>query len=209
MSEYIGATALGRSEIRRRVLDVVSAARDEGLHLREIARRAGTSAGTASRELRRLEEMALIVRRPQGSQVCFVAVGCKEPYPLPRAAGHAAAREAAIPLAASPMSDPVGVIVARRLRRALQPVYGERLVDVYLFGSRARGDHEPDSDIDVLIVLEDISSYADDLRASGEATARLSLEAGTSISRLLTTEASWLAGDRPILRAVAAEGIRA
>jgi uncharacterized protein len=209
MAEYSGAATLGRSEIRRRVLNVVSAAHGEDLHLREIARRAGTSAGTASRELRRLEEMGLIVRRPQGSQVCFVAVGDAEPYPLPRAAGHAAAREAAAPLEASPLPDPVSVMVARRLRRALQPVFGERLVDVYLFGSRARGDHEPDSDIDVLIVLADIPSYADDLRASGEAAARLSLEAGVSISRLLATEQSWLAGDRPILRTVAAEGIRA
>jgi predicted nucleotidyltransferase len=33
--------------------------------------------------------------------------------------------------------------------------YGRRLKGIYLFGSRARGDHRPDSDADVAIVLED------------------------------------------------------
>lgn len=31
--------------------------------------------------------------------------------------------------------------------------YGDRLEGVYLFGSRARGDHRPDSDADVAVVL--------------------------------------------------------
>jgi uncharacterized protein len=33
--------------------------------------------------------------------------------------------------------------------------YGARLKGLYLFGSRARGDHHPESDADVAIVLED------------------------------------------------------
>jgi hypothetical protein len=37
----------------------------------------------------------------------------------------------------------------------LRPVYGERLRGVYLFGSRARGDHTPESDADVAVVLAD------------------------------------------------------
>jgi predicted nucleotidyltransferase len=32
--------------------------------------------------------------------------------------------------------------------------YGDRVKGIYLFGSRARGDHEPESDADVAIVLE-------------------------------------------------------
>lgn len=32
-------------------------------------------------------------------------------------------------------------------------VFGERLAQVWLFGSRARGDHRPDSDVDLLVVL--------------------------------------------------------
>ena len=37
---------------------------------------------------------------------------------------------------------------------ALHGHYGERLSRVVLFGSRARRDHEPDSDYDVLVVLK-------------------------------------------------------
>jgi predicted nucleotidyltransferase len=40
---------------------------------------------------------------------------------------------------------------AREVRRA----YGSRLKGLYLFGSRARGDHSPESDADVAVVLAD------------------------------------------------------
>jgi antitoxin ChpS len=33
--------------------------------------------------------------------------------------------------------------------------YGARLVDIFVFGSRARGDHHDDSDLDLAVVLED------------------------------------------------------
>lgn len=33
--------------------------------------------------------------------------------------------------------------------------YGERLHGIFLFGSRARGDHKKDSDADVAVVIED------------------------------------------------------
>lgn len=38
---------------------------------------------------------------------------------------------------------------------AVRRHYGPRLVDVLLFGSRARGDARPDSDADVAVILED------------------------------------------------------
>jgi predicted nucleotidyltransferase len=38
---------------------------------------------------------------------------------------------------------------------AVRRHYGERLAALYLFGSRARGDHRSDSDVDVAVVLAD------------------------------------------------------
>lgn len=39
--------------------------------------------------------------------------------------------------------------------RAVRQAYGARVKGIYLFGSRARGDHTPDSDADVAVVLQD------------------------------------------------------
>ncbi|MDN5870928.1 MAG: nucleotidyltransferase domain-containing protein [Nitrococcus sp.] len=39
-------------------------------------------------------------------------------------------------------------------RKRLNRRYGPRLRALYLFGSRARGDHRPDSDLDVAVVLD-------------------------------------------------------
>lgn len=41
-----------------------------------------------------------------------------------------------------------------RIATALRDAFGARLVSALLFGSRARGDHRPDSDYDVAVFLE-------------------------------------------------------
>jgi predicted nucleotidyltransferase len=40
------------------------------------------------------------------------------------------------------------------LRSGFEAFYGERLVQMVLFGSQARGDAVPEADIDVLVVLQ-------------------------------------------------------
>ena len=40
------------------------------------------------------------------------------------------------------------------LKRRLERRFGDRLVALYLFGSRARGDDEPDSDVAVAVLLK-------------------------------------------------------
>lgn len=42
----------------------------------------------------------------------------------------------------------------QKLIRRLRVLYGDQLEKVILFGSKARGDSTPDSDIDLLVVLE-------------------------------------------------------
>ena len=42
----------------------------------------------------------------------------------------------------------------QRFGRAVARRYGERLRGVYLFGSRARGTHRPDSDVAVAVVVD-------------------------------------------------------
>src|SRR5512147_3289994 len=45
------------------------------------------------------------------------------------------------------------------LRHGLEQLLGDQLEAVYLYGSHARGDARPDSDIDVLVVLNGEFDY--------------------------------------------------
>ncbi|MGH6942694.1 MAG: nucleotidyltransferase domain-containing protein, partial [Geminicoccaceae bacterium] len=50
--------------------------------------------------------------------------------------------------------DPAIADLLADLKRRLERRFGDRFVTLYLLGSRARGDHEPDSDVDVAVVLD-------------------------------------------------------
>ena len=55
-------------------------------------------------------------------------------------------------MSAAALSDPI----LARFRAALDEIYGERLERVVLFGSRARGDAQGDSDYDIAVFLVDL-----------------------------------------------------
>jgi predicted nucleotidyltransferase len=74
---------------------------------------------------------------------------------------------------------------ASRLMRHLD----RRLVEVYLFGSKARGDFTPDSDLDLLIVLEaDDWETKDNVRFTA---ADVSLEYDVLINTHILNQARW------------------
>jgi uncharacterized protein len=58
------------------------------------------------------------------------------------------------------LADPI----LARLKRELVALYGPRLKQALLYGSRARGDFQPDSDYDVLVVLEGPLDYWTELQ---------------------------------------------
>ncbi len=106
------------------------------------------------------------------------------------------------------MTEPADVVL-KDLREGFGRIYGSRLKGVYLFGSYARGEQTQDSDLDVMVVLDTVERYGDELERTGELVSDLSLRAGVSISRVLVSEREWGGGDSPFLRHAKAEAIPA
>jgi uncharacterized protein len=91
------------------------------------------------------------------------------------------------------------------IKRGLYSIYGKRLESIYLFGSYARGDQEPDSDLDILIVLSDFDSHITEIDSTGELISDLSLKYAISISRKFIRKTDWISGDNALLRNVLEE----
>lgn len=91
------------------------------------------------------------------------------------------------------------------LKTGLEALYGERLKGVYLYGSYARDEADAESDVDVLVVLEDFDHYGAEANRTSELGARLSLQYGVSISKVFLRERDWLTGQTPFLANVREE----
>ncbi len=88
------------------------------------------------------------------------------------------------------MSATVEILLAE-LRSGLADLYQERLRGVYLYGSYARGEAEDGSDVDVLIVLDRLGAYGDEIDRTSELVSRVSLAHGISVSRVFVSEDEW------------------
>jgi predicted nucleotidyltransferase len=67
-------------------------------------------------------------------------------------------------------------VVLEQIRPRLTEVFRDRLRGVVLFGSEARGDAEPDSDIDVLVLLEGPIDLGEDIRVIVDALYPLQMQ---------------------------------
>jgi predicted nucleotidyltransferase len=97
----------------------------------------------------------------------------------------------------------------RQLKEGVGLIYGDRLKGIYMYGSYARGEERSDSDVDVMIVLDDYQSYGEEIDRTGELVSRLSLQYGISISRVIMKEIQWMESDTPLLRNIRLNGVPA
>ncbi len=96
--------------------------------------------------------------------------------------------------------------IAREVADDLRGLYGDRLRLVLLFGSWARGDAHPESDIDLLVVLDRIESTWEERQRMDEILWRHSFENDTVVTALPLAEAD-LDGGRPYVIRARAEGL--
>ena len=99
--------------------------------------------------------------------------------------------------------------VLREVRNGLAEIYGSRLSGCYLYGSHARGEARSGSDVDILIVLEDYTSYSQELARTSQLIESLSLRYNAALSRVFLRRAEWLSGDNPFLENVREEAVPA
>ncbi|MBM3474440.1 MAG: nucleotidyltransferase domain-containing protein [Armatimonadetes bacterium] len=95
------------------------------------------------------------------------------------------------------------------LKAGLQAIYGPRLRQVILFGSYARGEAEPHSDVDVALVLDDYDRSVEEARRIEDVWGRVCLENGVLIQPLFVRERDAQAPWQPVHLSIRQEGVLA
>ena len=98
--------------------------------------------------------------------------------------------------------------VIAQFKAALQQLYGERLSQVILFGSYARGDEHTNSDVDFLVVLNDKKiSVSNEIRKINDCVYDIILRYGKIISFIPTSKEKFENSPNHFYRLIKQEGI--
>ena len=89
----------------------------------------------------------------------------------------------------------------------LQRIYGDKLKDIILHGSYARGDCNDGSDIDLIIILEDITGPMQEREKYFDAIWKLDLKYDTVISIIPLKEDEYRTRRLPVILNARREGI--
>lgn len=145
-----------------RLLAVLLMRPEQSFHLRELERLAGVNAGTAHRELKRMETAGLVQSRRVGNQVHYQA---RRDCPI-------FTELQSILRKSSGLADV--------LREALEPLAAQ-IECAFVFGSVAKGEERPGSDIDLMVVGD--VNFADVVSAVYPCHERLGREVNPLVMR--------------------------
>lgn len=106
------------------------------------------------------------------------------------------------------MNESIQVVITG-IRNHLAAIYGERLRNVYLFGSFARNEAVEESDIDLLIVLDTVENYIQEVERTSAIISQLSLACGRSITCVFASEDQWKNSETMFFQNVREEAIPA
>src|SRR6266404_9006988 len=99
-----------------------------------------------------------------------------------------------------PQNDPV----LRRFRATLDEIYGQRLERVVLYGSRARGDAQDDSDYDVAVFLRDMPDRIAELYRLADLSTAILEDSGAFIHAMAYPAGSYNDPRMPLMYAIRA-----
>jgi predicted nucleotidyltransferase len=91
-------------------------------------------------------------------------------------------------------------------RERLNDAFGERLSEVILYGSEARGEAGCDSDVDLLVVLEEPVTYAEDLRKAIHVLYPMTLRIERSVLPHIVGRSEYATEDSALFRNVQRQG---
>jgi predicted nucleotidyltransferase len=97
--------------------------------------------------------------------------------------------------------------ILAELRNALTAHYGSRLRKLRLYGSHARGEATPESDIDVLVLLRGRVNPGEEISQTADLVAALSLRHDVVISCAFVSESRYRRERSPFLVNVRRESV--
>ena len=99
--------------------------------------------------------------------------------------------------------------ILEELSARLRARYGARFEGLWLYGSQARGDAGPESDVDLLLLLRQPERPAVEIDRIADILAHLNLEHGVLLSVLPVDAATVQQGSGPFWERVREEGMAA
>lgn len=108
---------------------------------------------------------------------------------------------------AMPVPEDIRPLLAD-VKSALQELYGDRLDQVILYGSYARGEAHEESDVDLLVVLTGPVDAAKEIRRMGDVRTNLGLKYTVAISLLPHSRSEFDQEDSGWAQEVSMEGMR-
>jgi predicted nucleotidyltransferase len=110
--------------------------------------------------------------------------------------------------AALPAHTPAQVRAAlAEAKGRLEALYGDRLARVVLYGSYARGDARPDSDVDLLVVLRGPYNAYREIRRTGLLRLEVELAHGVDLSLQPYSEGEVVTRTDPFIQNVTRDGV--
>lgn len=137
---------------RRRVLELLLLHPDQRYHVREIARLTGTAAGSVHKELAKLAAAGLLQKDAVGNQVVYQAdPNCLVLGELTSILEKISGQRS---LGAVVETSKMDALIENNRSNILMLAKANGVRNVRVFGSMARNDANPDSDLDLLVDIE-------------------------------------------------------